>query len=271
MVAGVGGVTSVQGDRGPGIVAIAVVGIVVPTIAVVLRFISRAQAARHTIGIWWDDWAVLVTLIISHGFLALNIVWTNYGLGKHYVAVPISAAVPSNNISHASIELYAVTMWMIKVSTLLLYARIFWYSRTSTWTLWGVGTLVTAWFLCTALVPWFNCTPVSKTIDLFAPGVCYNRMSWFYSSAFINAVIDFVILVLPLTAVLRLRMGLAKKFLVLLVFILGYCSAFLSIARFIIIVHDPNVMSTQPSSDPTCESSLGPSKTLPKEKNMPKK
>jgi hypothetical protein len=246
--------TTVQGDRGPEIIAVAVVGIVIPTIAVVLRFISRIQGGRPFLEkFWWDDLAILATMIVSHCFLALSIVWTKYGLGKHFAAVPFSAALPSNNISHGSVMLYALCIWLIKVTTLLLYARIFKVSRTYVAVLWGFGGVVTAWFICTVIVPWFDCSPVSKTINIFEPGVCYNRMPWYYASAFINSFFDLAILLLPLPAIMRLQMTFRRKVSIVLVFLLGYSSAFLSFARFIIIACNPTVMSIKPSEDPTCE------------------
>jgi len=85
--------THMQSTRRPEIVAVAAVGIAISSIAVILRFYARYQAhsaARISVRFWWDDWALLVTLLFSHGFLALNIAWTNYGLGKHILAVPFS-------------------------------------------------------------------------------------------------------------------------------------------------------------------------------------
>ena len=244
---------SLEGTRVPEVIAVASVGMVLSTIAVVLRFISRSQTGRVSVDMfWWDDWAILATLIMSHGFLAVNIAWTKYGLGIHFLAIPFSDAVVNNNISHAQILIYAVCIWMIKISTLLLYARIFKFSRKFATTLWAVGGVVTAWFICTAVVPWFNCTPVAKTLNLFEPGECYDRMPWFYASAFINAFFDLLILVLPMPAISRLQMTFRKKILLVIVFVLGYSSAFLSFARFIMIIRDPDLMSTQPSADATC-------------------
>lgn len=47
--------------RAPGIVACAVVMIIASSLAVILRFWSRAVAAR--LKFWWDDWAMLATLV----------------------------------------------------------------------------------------------------------------------------------------------------------------------------------------------------------------
>lgn len=153
------------GNRGPGIIAVAVVGITVSTIAVVLRFWARAVTAK--LSFWWD-------------------------------------------------------IWLIKLSALCLFARIFRQSPTFRRVLWGFGFAVTGWFVCTAVIPWFNCTPVRKTIEPFIPGTCFDRMGWFLASAFINAFWDFSILVLPMPVIWSLQMTLRKKISVTFVFVLGY-------------------------------------------------
>ncbi|RYP52642.1 hypothetical protein DL769_010633 [Monosporascus sp. CRB-8-3] len=237
-----------EGDRGPAVVAVGAVSLAISSIAIALRFWSRTQSA--TISFWWDDYVLLVTTIVSHAFLSLNIAWTNIGLGKHIEAIPPGSLMPTIYISKAAILLYAVCIWLIKVSALLFFARIFSMSRRFRVSLWGFGACVTAWFICTAIVPWFNCSPVSKTLDPFIPGVCFNRMRWFLGSAFINAFADLLILLLPMPLIWRLHMTLHRKISVTFVFILGYCSAFLSFGRFIIIIRDPTVMSVEPESDP---------------------
>ncbi|RYP89865.1 hypothetical protein DL770_004017 [Monosporascus sp. CRB-9-2] len=237
-----------EGDRGPAVVAVGAASLAISSIAVALRFWSRTQSA--TTSFWWDDYVLLVTTIFSHAFLSLNVAWTNIGLGKHIEAIPPGSLMPTVYISKASIELYSVCIWLVKVSALLLFARIFSVSRRFRVSLWGFGAYVTAWFLCTAIVPWFNCSPVRKTLDPFIPGICFDRMRWFLGSAFINAFTDLLILLLPMPLVWRLNMTLLRKISVTFVFLLGYCSAFLSFGRFIIIVRDPTVMSVEPESDP---------------------
>lgn len=208
------------GDRGPGIIAVAVVGITVSTIAVVLRFWARAVTAKLTF--WWDDWLILATVIFSHTFLALGIAWIKFGLGKHIEAISMDNVLPGNYMAHAATLVYAICIWLIKLSALCLFARIFGKSPTFRKVLWGFGFAVTGWFVCTAIIPWFNCTPVRKTIEPFIEGHCFDRMGWFLASAFINAFWDFAILVLPMPVIWRLQMSLRKKISVTFVFVLGY-------------------------------------------------
>ena len=48
-------------NRGPQVDAIAITMVVLCTLAVALRFLSRVLS--KTTGIWWDDWAALAALV----------------------------------------------------------------------------------------------------------------------------------------------------------------------------------------------------------------
>lgn len=209
-------------DRASEVIAVAIVGITVSTIAVVLRFWSRAFTAK--LSFWWDDWLLLATALFSHAFQSLGIAWTRFGLGKHIESVSFADILPGTYMSHASITLYAVCIWLIKLSALLFFARIFNRAVAFRRSLWALGACVTAWAVCTIIVPWFNCAPVRKTLDPFGPGVCFDRMSWYLASAFINAFLDLTILLLPMPMIWRLQMSRQKKISVTLVFVLGYWS-----------------------------------------------
>jgi hypothetical protein len=209
-----------EGDLGPAVIGVAAMSIGISTLAVVLRFWSRAGATSLTF--WWDDWMILITTIVSHATLSLNIAWTKIGLGKHIEAVPMTAILPSIYFSKAAITLYAVCIWLIKVSAILLFARIFRQSTRFRKVLWFFGAAVTGWFICTAVIPWFNCNPIRKTLDPMVPGVCFERMDWYYASAFLNAAFDLAILLLPMPLIWKLQMTLRKKISITIVFILGY-------------------------------------------------
>ncbi|KAI9158001.1 Satratoxin biosynthesis SC15 cluster protein [Paramyrothecium foliicola] len=236
------------GDLGPAIVGVAAASIGISTVAVVLRFWSRAGST--SLAFWWDDWLVLITTIVSHGFLSLYIAWTKIGFGKHVEFIPVTSMLPSVYYSKASIVLHALCIWLIKISALFLFARIFRQSVRFRRLLWILGVAVTCWLACTAVVPWFNCHPIRRTLDPMVPGYCFERMGWFYTSAFLNAFFDLVILVLPMPLIWRLHMTVQRKISITFVFTLGYCTAFLSFARFIIIIRDAKVMSATLEQDP---------------------
>ncbi|GAW20837.1 hypothetical protein ANO14919_103490 [Xylariales sp. No.14919] len=233
--------------RAPGIIACCIVSIVVPTIAVVLRLWSRGVVA--SLKFWWDDAAILATLIFSHVFLALHLYWTTIGLGRHAYTIPPSLKNPSNILSRVSLVFYAACILLVKISALLLYARIFKASPVFRRALWIIGVFLTVWWVILTIVPWLFCHPLEKDIELSLPGVCDHPSAWYYTSAFINAIEDLVVLILPTPIIWKLQMTRKKKISISLVFFIGYVSAFLSFARFIIITNDPAILHTGQGSD----------------------
>ncbi|TGJ81017.1 hypothetical protein E0Z10_g7735 [Xylaria hypoxylon] len=236
-------------DRAPGIVACCIALIVVPSIAVALRLWSRGVAASLTF--WWDDVAILVTLVFSHAFLALALYWTTIGLGKHSRTIPLELVNLNNTVNRVTLVFYSACILFLKFSALLLYARIFKSSPVFRRTLWIVGVILTVWWAILTLVPWLFCHPIEKDLNVFLPGVCDHPLSWYYASALINAVADLVVLILPTPIIWKLQMTMRKKISISLVFLIGYVSAFLSFARFIIIVLNPSILNGGQGADPS--------------------
>jgi hypothetical protein len=207
-------------DRGPALIAVAVIGMAVSTLAVVMRFWSRAVASTLVHGL--DDWAMLLTLAFSHTFCAFAIYMTTVGLGKHAWAVPLEYLKPSLTAQRIALVFYTATIWGIKITALLMYGRLFHTSPRFVLLLRISGAAITVWWLITAIYPWFFCSPVAKNVDPFMEGTCWENIPWYYASAFINAFFDLLVLALPVPVVWRLRMTRRKKIAVTFVFLLGY-------------------------------------------------
>ncbi|KAK0716602.1 hypothetical protein B0T21DRAFT_64384 [Apiosordaria backusii] len=236
-------------DRGPSVVAVAVVGITVSTLAVAMRFWSRLVAS--TLVWWWDDWAMLGTLLFSHTFMGLMVYMTTVGLGKHWWVVPMEHLKPQIQSQRVGLVFYAATIWGIKISALLLYSRLFDKSSPR----FGIVLKITAavctvWWIFLSIYPWTFCNPIAKNMDPMIDGECWENIPWYYASAFINAGLDLWVLLLPMPIIWRLRMSAKKKIGVTGVFLFGYCSAFLSLARFIIIAIKPSILNVAPPADP---------------------
>jgi hypothetical protein len=207
-------------DRGPGLVACAVVALVVSTIAIIARFWARAVASRMTL--WWDDWAILATAVFSHVFLSLEIYWTTVGMGRHAWMIPMEYLWINLILNRIVLMFYATTVWLLKVSALFFYARVFKISKSFRLVLYGVGVFVTLWWFALTLTPWTFCRPWSKTVNPDIPGECIHPTAWYLASSFLNAFTDLVVLLLPMPAVWSLKMTFKKKLSVICVFIVGY-------------------------------------------------
>ena len=51
-------------DKGPRVISSGIALIILPTLFVIVRFVSRAIARA---GFWWDDLLVVVSLLLSYG------------------------------------------------------------------------------------------------------------------------------------------------------------------------------------------------------------
>lgn len=155
-------------------------------------------------------------------FLATNIYWTTIGLGKHGKDIPLTDIRANAITNRVALVIYATVILMIKISALLLYTRIFKINRKFTITLWVIAAVATIWWVLTSIIPWTFCHPIKKDVNPFIPGVCPENISWFMSSAFINAMMDLIVLILPMPMIWRLQASLRRKFVISLILLLGY-------------------------------------------------
>ena len=148
---------------------------------------------------------------------------TSHGLGKHSDEAPPDAVPYYYRTLVVEEAFYTISITLIKISVLLFYKRLFRTSTklfpVSTWTIVGV---VLAWGIAFLFSGIFQCVPVEATWDPNISGVCVDQKAWFLGQAIPNIVTDFLILLVPLPFLLRLKIGKAQKVGLLIVFLLGY-------------------------------------------------
>lgn len=117
--------------------------------------------------------------------------------------------------------LWIIASGLVKLSILALYLRIFnvlKYIRLGAWTLIILDLI---WLISVTVAHGLECTPVAKIWDNNLPGHCLNTVALFMIGSIIDVVMDFLILLLPLPAIMRLQMGLHKKISLVVIFALG--------------------------------------------------
>ncbi len=77
----------------------------------------------------------------------------------------------------------------------------------------------------------FLCTPTARLWNPQIAGHCMNAQNYWYSVAGIDIGLDFLILVLPLPAITRLRLPRKQKLGLILVFLLGFFVCVISVVR----------------------------------------
>ncbi|KAL6716059.1 hypothetical protein ACLMJK_007021 [Lecanora helva] len=209
--------------------------IVLPTVAVVLRFWSRALP-RGVKGhrFWWDDWVIFLTLPLSIAACSLQIAAVNLGLGQHVKTISPANSTQLFKVLWSSYFMSDLALTLSKTSVLLFYARIF--SIRSTWFKWGLWlahTLNFLWWLSSIARCLLFCTPVDKYWNHKKPGHCRGGGALYIGSAVPSVVIDILILLLPLPIIARLSMKASRKALVTGVFVCGYLVIAISLGRLI--------------------------------------
>jgi hypothetical protein len=113
--------------------------------------------------------------------------------------------------------------FIARLSVLLFFGRIFnGASSQLKYALWIVQGLNAACYLGNILMMAFGCSPIRKYWTPGIPGVCLNLEVMYLVGGIPNIVLDFLILLLPLPLLWKLKMPLNRKLLVVGVFVLGY-------------------------------------------------
>ncbi|KAI5801347.1 hypothetical protein EDC01DRAFT_517102 [Geopyxis carbonaria] len=204
---------------------------ILATIFVGLRFLART---RRGIGLGRDDYTLLAALVFLYADAGVNMALIHYGMGRHAAALPPHqlTLMLKGLVFHEFF--YCTTVGVIKISLLLMYARIFtvrWF-RTAAWI---VGASVVGWTIAIQFVSIFQCTPIYKAWEPFTPGHCINLKASFIGNGVPNVITDFVILTLPMPVVWNLQASVAHRLSLSFIFLLGGFVVFASIYRFVTI------------------------------------
>jgi hypothetical protein len=229
-------------DRGPALRAYTITWMVLPAIALVLRFWSRALSTSSKGGrskFWWDDWTALLALPATYASHGVQLHLISVGLGKHVNELSTDRLLLGLKLQFCIYFVYNLSITLTKTSVLFFYARIFsTQSRPFKWALWISQGLVWGWFVAICLVTVFMCNPVNKQWIPSVEGTCRPIGDLWLGSAIPSVIIDVIILVLPLPLIWKLRLKKSRKILVSGVFVCGYSIIVISLGRLITITGD---------------------------------
>lgn len=122
--------------------------------------------------------------------------------------------------------MYGITVFIIKLSILLQYKKIFAPTGEKNLIYWGVHIVIWlnfAFYFAITFAEIFLCNPREKYWNLLIEtGHCYNRNAANISAGAVNSFSDFVILLLPQRVIWKLQMPLKRKLAVSAVFLTGF-------------------------------------------------
>ncbi|KAA6412448.1 MAG: hypothetical protein FRX48_03439 [Lasallia pustulata] len=216
-------------DKGPAIVGGSVVLIVVATVAVVLRLVSR-RTKRTAWGS--DDYTVVLSLAFAYGMFISIIYCARYGLGKHIIRVGFVSASKMGRALYVLEAIYPACTTATKVSILLLYRRIFTtlnpYFR---YCLYIISTVLVGWAISGFFTTVFQCTPIHSFWDGSEDRKCIDEVSALVGLAVINTLVNASVLILPMPILWHLNMPRRRKVAICGIFVIGSGDVIGSIVR----------------------------------------
>ena len=121
---------------------------------------------------------------------------------------------------------YGIVLFLIKLSILLQYLRIFVPTRKGNMSLF-IAIHVTIWivflfYFAITVVEIFLCTPRKKIWNPLLPrGHCLDQNAPYLGTGIFNIISDFAILVLPIAPIWKLQMAVKKKLMIAAIFAAG--------------------------------------------------
>ncbi|KAF6239402.1 hypothetical protein HO173_002664 [Letharia columbiana] len=182
-----------------------------------------------------SDWLAVATLPFIVAQNVTGVYWTTIGLGKHISLVSPDNIVKGLLLLYADYPLYDTAISLPRFSALLFYARVFnaHSNRLLRTVLWTTAALNMAWLIFAIVSSIFQCTPIEKVWKPSIQGHCINTYDWWMSSAISSVIIDLIILLIPLPILWKLQLPPLRKYLLLGVFVCGYCVIVISIGRLV--------------------------------------
>ncbi|KAK4112522.1 hypothetical protein N656DRAFT_93099 [Canariomyces notabilis] len=210
------------------IIAVAVVTMAVSGLFVGMRLWSRVVILRS---VAVEDAFILPAWLFAAGNSISNLIQLQYGLGRPYAALDPDTFAIYLKIGYATNIIYALALAFVKISILCLYIRVLTYNnvRRAARVLLGIVIITHLWIIASLITV---CIPVEAVWNRALRSTAYCH-SWnvYWSHSGINITTDFLIFLLPLTVLPKIRVPQRQKILLYFVFLLAFSVCLISIVR----------------------------------------
>ncbi|KAH7378762.1 hypothetical protein BKA66DRAFT_442787 [Pyrenochaeta sp. MPI-SDFR-AT-0127] len=232
--------------RGAEVIACAYVMFGIATFVVALRLYVRLRMI-HIFG--QEDIMITVALVFSllqSIFMHRQV--THGGLGLKFSTLSPQQIVDFSKTAYLTIIFYNISLCATKFSILFLCIRIFnvYRWRKICYGIIGLLGLYTLWVSLFSIMP---CYPIHSQWDPTVKGWCFPRVEMWLLNAALNVTTDFLIVLLPIPALVALQLPKKQKIGVTLIFALGFFICIVSILRI------PSLIKASKSTDPTNDNS----------------
>ncbi|KAG8167497.1 hypothetical protein KVR01_003186 [Diaporthe batatas] len=231
----------------PNIIVCAVVTWAIAAVFVALRFYTRT-CILSVVG--WSDWLILISWIFSCGVTTSAIEQSQRGIGKHMYDYDWMANLsPFQKSAWYGVLFYTLSLGFSKISMVLLYLSLFSYHwiRVAGRLVLATVIIATLWMLC---IVFTACIPLEAywVFALREKAYCQPQSAW-WASVGLHMSTDFIIFALPLPVLPTLRMPRRQKWMLAMVFSLGFFVCIVSIVRLMKLLQTENHPSLDFSYD----------------------
>ncbi|KAL1875225.1 hypothetical protein Daus18300_003296 [Diaporthe australafricana] len=204
--------------RGPAATIVVSVLLALVTLILVVRIYTRVRISR---GFGLDDVLIIFAYIPTTAFAVLSFIamW-KFGWGTHVWDLPIESTKPSLQFSLANQLLFDLATSLTKLSMLALIYRVVSADKSRyRYVVLALAAIVTADSLIFFFITTFQCRPVSDYWTLsFTPQKCINEELHLLAAGCINTTTDFLIVLLPIPYVVRLKLPRKQQIIIVSLF-----------------------------------------------------
>ncbi|KAG6993905.1 hypothetical protein G7Y79_00049g084650 [Physcia stellaris] len=228
-----------EANQGPRIISSMIALIILPTIFVTLRLISRKISRA---GFSWDDALVVGAFYaMARAYLSSSRV-NQFGVHLWALDDEVEYTRIFLKILYIFIIFYYSAVTCVKFAILAFYHRIFPLSDIKR-TLYVAYMVVASYGIGTLASTTFQCQPIHGYWDVKIPRHCMSGDYILLIPGIVNAVLDFLIVAIPLPLLWRLRTDTYQKWVLTGIFACAGFVCFISIIRLIVVarLHDFDV------------------------------
>ncbi|KAK2819980.1 hypothetical protein FQN49_007840, partial [Arthroderma sp. PD_2] len=220
-------------------------GTLIPFIAATLLFAIRITSKLMHLGGGWgpDDFTIIVAYMLAIVIFGLHASMIHYGWGKNiWDIMPQEDITMAFKLFFAYALCYKALISLAKISVGLFLLRIFQSPifRYMTYTIIALNAAIAITWI---LVDSFHCIPVHLAWTgwkMEEPGKCIDFMKSTSVNGFVNIVVDFVMVAMPVLEVIKLKLSPRKKVGVAIMFAMGLLVSTIGVVRVIVLYqHDP--------------------------------
>ncbi|KAI0890591.1 uncharacterized protein GGS22DRAFT_194561 [Annulohypoxylon maeteangense] len=216
-------------------------GVSIPliTISFFLRVYVRIWIRRTWV---FEDWLALTAWASTVSLAGVGTATMAHNGGKHGYDITHEQFQEALYWFNATTINYGIAICTTKLAVLWYYRRVFSPFRRKPFDI-SIVCLITVLILfygSTTIVKIWECIPRERIWDKSIPGRCISTDILLDTSGLFNTLTDFIMLLLPVKAVWKLKLKVKQKVLVVGVFTFGLCAPVFSLVGFIVRLQGNN-------------------------------